>query len=168
MVRVRRIVVMLVAVAIMCLGAFYAWSTLFSSDAGGTSVADSPVVLTQGAESGAEIPEAVARTTFKSFAMAMARDDPKGACRFASYRGQPVEESDHWDACLSRVEETVDSLSAAQRAAVQDGLRSGTYTASPTRGGVKVTTTVLGQTLSGVVTAAGQSARVDLESVQRR
>lgn len=164
----RRIIVMLVAVAIMCLGAFYAWSTLFSSDAGGTSVADSPVVLAQGAESGAEVPEEAARTTFKSFAMAMARDDPKGACRFASYRGQPVEESDHWDACLSRVEETVDSLSAAQRAAVQDGLRSGTYTASPTQGGVKVTTTVLGQTLSGVVTAAGQTARVDLESVQRR
>ena len=164
----RRIIVMLVAVAIMCLGAFYAWSTLFSSDAGGTSVADSPVVLTQGAESGAEVPEEVARTTFKSFAMAMARDDPKGACRFASYQGRPVEESDHWDACLSRVEETVDSLSAAQRAAVQDGLRSGTYTASPTQGGVKVTTTVLGQTLSGVVTAAGRTARVDLESVQRR
>ena len=79
-----------------------------------------------------------------------------------------MEESDHGEACLARVEETGGALAAAQRAAVQDGLRSGTYTASPTQGGVKVPTTVLGQTLSGVVTAAGHTARVDLESVQRR
>lgn len=169
-VRKRTIIVMLVAVAVVCLGAYYAWSTLFSSDVGGTSVADSPVTLAagEGTESGTEVSDEAARTTFKSFAMAMARGDSKTACRFTSYRGQPMEDTDHWDACLSKVEEIVDSLTSVQLAAVQDGLRTATYSASPTEGGLTVTTTVLGKTLSGTVVPAGETARVDLETVSRK
>lgn len=169
--RVRRIVVMLVAVVVVCLGTYYAWATLFSTDAGGTSVLDTPVHLDEAnsVQSGDHISDSVARSTFKSFVLSMSRKDSTAACSFASYKGKPVSGGNDWKACLTRVEETVSSLSAVELAALQDGLRTATYTTTPATGSaVTVSTVVVGQTFTGTVVTSGGMALVDLESIGHR
>lgn len=174
---------MIIALLVVCAGAYYAWYMLFSTSVGGTSVVGSPVDLASSGdgESGTGggrapgdaaggISDEVARSTFKSFAMAMARDDPDTACAFSAYRGQQVAATDLLDDCRTKVEEEVDSLSDAELAALSDSLRSATYTASGNAGdgGVGVSTTVLGETLSGTVVDAGGQARVELTSLARQ
>lgn len=172
----RKTAVILLAVLVVCAGAYYAWCTLFSSSAGGTSVVGAPVVLAptgDGSGTGAGtdgISDEVARSTFKTFALAMAREDGDTACGFSAYEGVPVGPGNHWDDCRSTVEETVDSLSRPELATLRDALRTGSYTVTsrPDSGGATVSTTALGETLSGTVVDAGGEARVELSSLSRQ
>jgi len=182
----RKTIIMLLAVLVVCAGAFYAWHMLFSSSAGGTSVVGGPVVLSpdgdgatqsggagsgEGSGTGSDgISDEVARSTFKTFALAMAREDGDTACGFSAYEGVPVGPGNHWDDCRSTVEETVDSLSRPELATLRDALRTGSYTVTsrPDSGGATVSTTALGETLSGTVVDAGGEARVELSSLSRQ
>ncbi|MDN6795732.1 MAG: hypothetical protein L0L69_11900 [Propionibacterium sp.] len=178
----RKTAIMLLAVLVVCAGAYYAWHTLFSSSAGGTSVVGSPVALSPdedgtthsggvGSGGGTDgINDEVARSTFKTFVLAMAREDGDTACGFSAYEGAQVGSGNHWDECRARVEETVDSLSDPELAALRDALRTGTYTVTshPNGGGATVSTTVLGETLSGTVVNAAGEARVELSSLSRQ
>ncbi|MGO3796657.1 MAG: hypothetical protein ACTJGR_06005 [Pauljensenia sp.] len=180
----RKTLIMLLAVLVVCAGGYYAWHTLFSSGAGGTSVVGGPVALSPdedgatqsggtggGPGTGADgISDEVARSTFKTFVLAMAKEDGDTACAFSAYEGVPVGSGNHWDDCRTKVEETVDPLSDPELAALRDALRTGSYTvtARPDSGGVTVSTTVLGETLSGTVVNAGGEARVELSSLSRQ
>lgn len=178
----RKTLVMLLAVLLVCAGAYYAWYMLFSTSAGGTSVVGEPVAVrsgTVGAASGSTaarvggsdaISDEVARSTFKTFALAMARDDPATACGFSAYRGSAVGMANHLDDCRAEVVEEVSSLSDSELGALRDALRSGTYvvTGRPSSGGVSVSATVLGQTLSGTVVDADGRALVELTTLSRR
>ncbi|WP_312348306.1 hypothetical protein [Actinomyces sp.] len=172
----RKTIIMLLAVLVVCAGAFYAWHMLFSSSAGGTSVVGGPVVLSpdgDGSGTGAGtdgISDEVARSTFKSFVLAMAEDDGDTACGFSAYEGAPVGPDNHWDDCRDEVEETVGGLSDPALATLRDALRTAAYavTSRPGSGGATVSTTVLGETLSGTVVDAAGEARVELSSLVRR
>lgn len=172
----RKTAVMLLAVLVVCAGAYYAWCTLFSSSAGGTSVVGAPVVLApagDGSGTGAGtdgISDEVARSTFKSFVLAMAGDAGDTACGFSAYEGAPVGPDNHWDDCRDEVEETVGGLSDPALATLRDALRTATYavTSRPGSGGATVSTTVLGESLSGTVVDAAGEARVELSSLVRR
>lgn len=182
----RKTIIMLLAVLVVCAGAFYAWHMLFSSSAGGTSVVGGPVVLSpdgdgatqsggagsgEGSGTGSDgISDEVARSTFKSFVLAMAEDDGDTACGFSAYEGAPVGPDNHWDDCRDEVEETVGGLSDPALATLRDALRTATYavTSRPGSGGATVSTTVLGETLSGTVVDAAGEARVELSSLVRR
>jgi len=181
---VRKTLIMLLAVLVVCAGAYYAWHTLFSSSAGGTSVVGGPVALSPDGDGATQsggtgggpgtgsdgISDEVARSSFKTFVLAMSREDGDTACGFSAYEGAPVGPGNHWDDCRTKVQETVDSLSDPELTALRDALRTGTYTVTsrPDSGGATVSTTVLGETLSGTVVNAGGEARVELSSLSRQ